>query len=109
MKLGIFLKFVLFFVLLAVVLGAGWRHVSRDAQVDRSVAGDGEEVTTVSCGGSGGSGSATSAGELICNDDYSGLTSFFEYTVTEGETYVVVVDGYSSGSTGTYSLVIDEC
>ena len=53
------------------------------------------------CGGSS---------ELTCNDDSGGsLSSMFEYTVTEGSRYLVVVDGFSSGSIGTYTLAIDEC
>jgi len=75
---------------------------------DDSVAGETVYTTTVSCGG-GATGSATSEGELTCNDDHTGLTSFFEYTVTDGETYVVVVDGFSSSVSGSFSLAIEEC
>ena len=76
---------------------------------DDSAAGEGEEVTTVSCGSTGTGSGAISAGELTCNDDFSGTTSYMEYTVEDGETYVVVVDGFSSSSTGSYSLAIEEC
>jgi hypothetical protein len=58
-------------------------------------------VDSAGCGGSS---------ELACNDDGGGsLTSMFEYTVTAGTRYVVVVDGFSSGSVGTYTLAINEC
>jgi hypothetical protein len=56
-----------------------------------------------------GAGCGTSS-ELACNDDGGGgLTSMIEYTVTAGTRYVVVVDGFSDTSVGTYTLSINEC
>lgn len=40
---------------------------------------------------------------IACNDDFSGLRSQVQVTLTAGQTVTVVVDGYSSGS-GTYVL-----
>ncbi|MEC7984828.1 MAG: MopE-related protein [Myxococcota bacterium] len=48
-----------------------------------------------------------SGSELACNDDGSvGTRSEISYSVEEGVDYIVVVDGYSSSSTGTYQLDI---
>ncbi|MEC8191990.1 MAG: putative metal-binding motif-containing protein [Myxococcota bacterium] len=57
-----------------------------------------------------GSGSSSSgATELTCNDDSGGTTaSAFTYSVTAGTLYIVVVDGYSSYSSGSYTLAISE-
>jgi len=48
--------------------------------------------------------------ELECNDDvgFSDLTSSIEYTLTEGERVVVVVDGFGSAA-GAYELNILPC
>ena len=60
----------------------------------------------IECGPSSSSGGAT---ELTCNDDSGGTTaSAFTYSVTEGTLYIVVVDGYSSYSSGSYTLAISE-
>jgi hypothetical protein len=60
----------------------------------------------IECGGGGSSSGGPT--ELSCDDDGStGVTSMITYSVVEGSTYVVVVDGYSSFSTGTYTLAIN--
>jgi hypothetical protein len=57
----------------------------------------------VSCGGSDSS-------ELSCDDDGGdGLTSRITHTSSAGDTYVIVVDGFSSSSSGAYTLSINEC
>ena len=59
----------------------------------------------VLCGSGGSSGDAS---DLGCDDDSGGsLTSSLTYSVTEGTEYVVVVDGFSSGSSGEYLLSIN--
>jgi len=61
----------------------------------------GGEVVT--CGSSDSS-------EMYCDDDGgSGLTSRVTHTASAGEELVIVVDGFSSGSSGTYFLSIEEC
>ena len=45
--------------------------------------------------------------DLVCNDDCIGLQSALEYTVAEGETVFIVVEGYS-GQTGDFTLSIVE-
>jgi hypothetical protein len=46
--------------------------------------------------------------ELECNDDGGvGLTSLITMDLTEGETILIVVDGYASSSSGTYVLDIN--
>lgn len=51
-----------------------------------------------SCGGA----------ELDCNDDsIFGLQSYLNYDVVAGEDYILVVDGYSSTSSGDYNLNVE--
>jgi hypothetical protein len=65
--------------------------------------------------GSGGISCSTGVGtggpsELVCDDDGgSGVTSRIERTLVGGTQYVIVVDGFSSFSSGTYTLSISEC
>jgi len=67
----------------------------------RLYSSDGEAVT---CG-------TDSTGELACDDDGGSisLTSSIRYTFVEDAEYVIVVDGYSSSSEGTYILDINPC
>jgi hypothetical protein len=44
--------------------------------------------------------------ELACNDDSCGLQSTIFPTVTAGQTYTIVVDGYGRGSFGSYDLTV---
>jgi len=43
--------------------------------------------------------------ELACNDDFCGFRSSITPTVTAGETYIIVVDGFG-GSSGSFTLTI---
>jgi len=46
--------------------------------------------------------------ELACDDDGGPSTqSELSYTFTAGQTVVVVLDGYSSSSTGNFELVVE--
>ena len=49
--------------------------------------------------------------ELACDDDFLEIVtrSVFEFDVTSGTEYYVVVDGYSSFSTGDFGLSITSC
>jgi len=40
--------------------------------------------------------------ELVCNDNFADLTSQVEVTLEEGESVIVVVDGYDEESAGDY-------
>lgn len=47
--------------------------------------------------------------EIACNDDFCGLQSEVDHVpLTGGQTYYIVVDGYTSTSCGTYTLSIVE-
>ncbi|MBN8697821.1 MAG: T9SS type A sorting domain-containing protein [Bacteroidetes bacterium] len=48
-------------------------------------------------------------GSLVCNtgnDDYCGLSSQVSFVVTTGTTYYILVNGYSSTSTGNFTLAL---
>lgn len=49
----------------------------------------------------------TVAGIIGCNDDFCGLVSQLDVTVTAGNTYYIVVDGWST-SCGNYTLTVAE-
>lgn len=56
----------------------------------------------------------TSLSVVCCNDDagcgFNGFSSFIECCqLTGGQTYYIVVDGWSSVDCGTYSMVLSEC
>ena len=44
--------------------------------------------------------------DIACNDDFCGLQSQLEVTLNAGTTYLIFVDGYSSGA-GAYSLNVE--
>jgi len=47
--------------------------------------------------------------EIACNDDFCGLQSQLDHVpLTGGQTYYIVVDGYTSSSCGSYVLHIEE-
>ncbi len=54
----------------------------------------------------GPSGVDCGGADLACNDDSSGVQSVINVSVTAGQRLLVVVDGYSSGSTGNFVLNI---
>jgi len=59
--------------------------------------------SAISCGGD-------SSSELYCDDDGGdGLTSRISHVASSGERFVIVVDGYSTFSSGDYTLAIEEC
>jgi hypothetical protein len=63
-----------------------------------------------SADGSGISCGAGGSAELYCDDDGGdGLTSRIVHTASSGDTYVIVVDGFSTSSAGPYTLSINEC
>lgn len=57
-----------------------------------------DTVVYIRDGGCGGA-------ELACNDDFCGLGSTILPTVTAGQTYTIVVDGYS-GDSGPFTLTV---
>ncbi|MBI5499601.1 MAG: hypothetical protein HY907_05130 [Deltaproteobacteria bacterium] len=48
----------------------------------------------------------SSGSEIACNDDYSGLQSNITFAVTAGSTYYVIMDGFSSGNCGAFTITI---
>jgi hypothetical protein len=43
---------------------------------------------------------------VACNDDFCSLRSTITPNVTAGTTYTIVVDGYDSGESGTFTLTV---
>lgn len=55
-------------------------------------------------------GACPGALQLACNDDFGGLQSQVSLTLSAGQTYFIIVDGYGTGSFGDYVLNIsDNC
>ncbi len=46
--------------------------------------------------------------QVACNDDYFGLQSYVEVVLNAGQTYYIIVDGYSAGRQGDYAIYIDD-
>jgi hypothetical protein len=83
--------------------GGCWEFTTSGSTFDTVLRLYSADGSAISCGGGDSS-------ELYCDDDGGdGLTSRIVHTASSGDTYVIVVDGYSGSSAGPYTLSINEC